>query len=863
MARGSSVRNVLWSPPDARCALPLATALRARLALALPLALAACGSSAGTTGSTGTDAGGPLSFAPSNLGSFLGTVDLSKLADVDVSGTSNALGVSCNSNPGCVAGTVTQSDGSSAQVYVAKSWKLEPNGLLPATEAMPVIVVGVQTIAILGRLDASGTGQITVAGGHKPANPGPGAGGTGVSGTTTATGTGAGGAGFCGAGGAGGASTASAGKSYGTSTLVPLAGGSAGGSCGLASGAGGGALELVAGVSIDVGAGGAVSVGGGGGDDGDGNYASCAGGSGGALLLEAPTVTVEGTLEANGGAGGGGATGSSTVSDATPNATAAPGGTPGASGAGGNGSAGATTAGAAGGAGDAPGGTNVPGGGGRRRRVDPDQHDLRDRHDLRHRLSRSRLLRDAGDARDTLRPSRSPSRAFSRRGRRSEPGAIRAGRVLPERVPGGRIGARAGAAAHRAELAVAAATVETRVADRAQRRVVPVNVHDVRLAHVAEGEGQEAGGVDRAIVGDEEDPVSVARTCAGRLRLRRRRPEAGAETGREALVKGGAPEARDGIRTWIIETAGDDAAKEGALDGPHDEAVLRRIEEEVRDVLAPLGPQLVDAHPAADVNEEEDLPDVGADLAQERRDLGELLHVAAHHGRVDLDGETVIDERPDRLERLGEVTAHVPDPFVGLRRRAVETDRDCAHAVVAQAIEVASCQGRAHRRGESDPGPRAPRLSEEVEEVGPRQRVSPRHDEDRGRRPEAGDVTEEANPLLRRELAGRRGALRARAAVGARERTGARHLPEEEEWALVVVSGDRMHSRSKCTHGATRQWVAAAMLSTRVSNPARAAWTVAAGPVSLKKYGCSGARTIAPNSAQPGCGLPAAPMPPR
>ena len=159
-------------------------------------------------------------------------------------------------------------------------------------------------------------------------------------------------------------SDGTAGKAYGSATLIPLLGGSAGGPGDLAPGAGGGAIELVAGVSIDVGATGAISAGGGGGGNGDTIHGTSGGGSGGALLLEAPIVTVEGTVAANGGGGGGGSSANAPVSNATPNATAAPGGAQGTTGVGGAGSAGATVAGGAGGAGDSVGGANAPGAGG-------------------------------------------------------------------------------------------------------------------------------------------------------------------------------------------------------------------------------------------------------------------------------------------------------------------------------------------------------------------------------------------------------------------------------------------------------------------------------------------------------------------
>ncbi|MEO8801637.1 MAG: serine/threonine-protein kinase [Polyangiaceae bacterium] len=308
-----------------------------------------------------------FSFSPSNLGSFLTTVDATKLVDIDVS-TPGELSVACVALPdhGCVSGTVEQSDGSGAVVYVARSWKIEPSGLLAVKETEPVIVVALETIRILGRLDASASGQRATAGGFSPTRPGPGVGGAAVSGDRVSYGIGAGGGAFCGAGGAGGLANTTngfGGATYGTATLVPLVGGSAGGAGDLVAGAGGGAIELVAGTSIVVGPIGVVSVGGGGGSAGDTIHGSAGGGSGGALLVEAPAVTIDGTLAANGGGGGGGS-GAGMGADAHASRIAAPGGFSGTSGAGGSGSAASTTAGSAGATGDPSGGKNAPGGGG-------------------------------------------------------------------------------------------------------------------------------------------------------------------------------------------------------------------------------------------------------------------------------------------------------------------------------------------------------------------------------------------------------------------------------------------------------------------------------------------------------------------
>jgi hypothetical protein len=136
---------------------------------------------------------------------------------------------------------------------------------------------------------------------------------------------------------------ATPGLTYGAPDLIPLQAGSAGGSRDNARGAPGGALQITSSTSISVGITGAIFAGGLGGDyyassNGDG----AGGGSGSAILLEAPTVTIGGTIAANGG-GGGDATNVGTDSNPANGPGAAAGG-----GSGGRGSAGATVNGAAG-----------------------------------------------------------------------------------------------------------------------------------------------------------------------------------------------------------------------------------------------------------------------------------------------------------------------------------------------------------------------------------------------------------------------------------------------------------------------------------------------------------------------------------
>src|ERR1019366_7350063 len=205
--------------------------------------------------------------------------------------------------------------GSSIELYVAKSWKIEPAGVLSVLDKTPVVLVGVSTINVLGLLNVHATADATVAGGFigmtNGTEGGPGKGREGVQSVSNVdNGIAGGGGGYCGAGGAAGKATATnggAGKTYGTPAIVPLAGVSAGGPGALAPGGGGGALELGAGTAVTLPARGNVSAGGGAGYDGTdpGLCVASGGGSGGAVLIEAPAVTIAGTVAANGGGGGG------------------------------------------------------------------------------------------------------------------------------------------------------------------------------------------------------------------------------------------------------------------------------------------------------------------------------------------------------------------------------------------------------------------------------------------------------------------------------------------------------------------------------------------------------------------------------
>jgi len=119
------------------------------------------------------------------------------------------------------------------------------------------------------------------------------------------------GGGYGGQGGnGGGPSTAIGGGTYGDAFISVLVGGSGGGgghNTGHVGGGGGGALQLASNTSVTISNSGGINAGGCGGlsANSDGNGGGGGGGAGGAILIEAPVVSIDGVLAVNGGAGGG------------------------------------------------------------------------------------------------------------------------------------------------------------------------------------------------------------------------------------------------------------------------------------------------------------------------------------------------------------------------------------------------------------------------------------------------------------------------------------------------------------------------------------------------------------------------------
>lgn len=301
-----------------------------------------------------TDAG-PLGFLASNVPP---TAVPSLAADAGDAGVVVSQGC-LNGTAGCPFGTPTsimQSDGSPADLYVVGGLLIDATQTLTFNGPNPIIIVSLGPVYVDGTINvASHLGGAGAPGGFPPSTPGPGAGQNGVGANSGSAG---GGGAYCGAGGDGinnlGMNGALGGSPYGNATITPLLGGSAGGTIsggGFGGGAGGGAIQIVSSVSISIGAEGVIAAGGGGSAGG----ALAGGGAGGAILLEAPTVTVSGTLAANGGSGGPGG------ADGTNNAQAATGGLNNSSVVvGGSGSAGTMINGDNG----IPNALNTPGGGG-------------------------------------------------------------------------------------------------------------------------------------------------------------------------------------------------------------------------------------------------------------------------------------------------------------------------------------------------------------------------------------------------------------------------------------------------------------------------------------------------------------------
>jgi hypothetical protein len=218
--------------------------------------------------------------------------------------------------------------------YNFTTFNIDPGVTVVVTGTQPLIIRCTGAVTINGTLTARGgnggngvtfstfgTGGVGVAGGGNGGNgvylgsAAPGVAGSGPGGVGTGGGgwSGGGGAGYSAVGASSGNSAGGyGGPMYGNADISGFesgsggGGGSGGNSCGSGGGgAGGGLIFINSAVSITIGAGGVINVNGGnGGSDGGGNCGGGGGGSGGSIIMQSPSMTHNGSLQASGGAGG-------------------------------------------------------------------------------------------------------------------------------------------------------------------------------------------------------------------------------------------------------------------------------------------------------------------------------------------------------------------------------------------------------------------------------------------------------------------------------------------------------------------------------------------------------------------------------
>ncbi|HLK40803.1 MAG TPA: hypothetical protein VKU41_28815 [Polyangiaceae bacterium] len=245
---------------------------------------------------------GVLGFTPSNVSvSANSSVGDLVISDPNYSIDTSAMKIDCV-KPGEDGGvpyafsSAMQSDGSQVTILYVHSVIVQQGAAVSVKGAPPLVLVATTTVSIQGTVQSATPGN---AGGPQVTQSGAGGGpGGGADGNHA----GAGGGGYCGTGGPGApnddaTAPAAGGRSYGSATLVPLIGGSAGGNHGDYNdgGEGGGAIQISAGTSITLGSVGVLNVPG---------YGGANTGGGGGILLEAPQVTIDGIVAANGGGAG-------------------------------------------------------------------------------------------------------------------------------------------------------------------------------------------------------------------------------------------------------------------------------------------------------------------------------------------------------------------------------------------------------------------------------------------------------------------------------------------------------------------------------------------------------------------------------
>jgi hypothetical protein len=279
------------------------------------------GSHPGSDGSQpGSDGGGlALTYPPSNVGGMKFSAE--NTGPLVMTGDNCTIyttypdppGLSCDSGmnpPQDIFGVTLPNGAGTAVVYVFTYVDIDSMSSLMVAGPNPLIIVALGSVDLRGNIDASADRFDP----NAPAVPGERVSGPGLGMFNNGGPQGGGGGSFCGTGGLGAtgsgalAGDSNPGAAYGTSNLIPLWGGSPGGGAntqsldGNANGNGGGAIQISAAMSLTIESGAFITVNGSGGVSA-GDESGEGGGSGGAILLEAPSVTIAGVLEANGGEG--------------------------------------------------------------------------------------------------------------------------------------------------------------------------------------------------------------------------------------------------------------------------------------------------------------------------------------------------------------------------------------------------------------------------------------------------------------------------------------------------------------------------------------------------------------------------------
>ncbi len=309
-----------------------------------------------------------------------GTIDLSTEGDVLVDTDDGEILVDGATLRGPGIGTIAgipfatedqPAPGADLGVVVFRNLELLPGSTLTTRGGRALVLLVTEEVIVQGTIDVGANGRTAGPGGgtggdrrRDGGQPGGGQRGD-LDGILGGQQGGGGGGGHAAAGGRGGTDDGGTGGNGGV--LIPDpegeplvgGGGGAGGADvddGGPGGGGGGAIQITAGTRILVRSAGVIRAPGAGGSrSGEG---AGGGGAGGTVYLEAPTVTMNGTLAVNGGGGGGAGDGSTAGSRGQDVADRTPGGTEGP----GNGSGG--LGGGGGGLEGLPGGDGDPGGGG-------------------------------------------------------------------------------------------------------------------------------------------------------------------------------------------------------------------------------------------------------------------------------------------------------------------------------------------------------------------------------------------------------------------------------------------------------------------------------------------------------------------